>query len=66
MSGVSLQGDASRVLARVPAVAEPGKCPQCQKTLAAIWGNGWDYDFIFCSCGFEQRLETSTEFDYSE
>ena len=44
----------------------PDTCPDCGKPLAKVYGNGWDYDFIFCSCGFEKVLETSTRFDYSE
>lgn len=44
----------------------PDTCPDCGKPLAKVYGNGWDYDFIFCSCGYEQILETSTMFDYSE
>ena len=44
----------------------PDACPDCGKPLATVYGNGWDYDFIFCSCGYEQILETSTMFDYSE
>ena len=41
-------------------------CPDCGNTVSIVYGNGWDYDFIFCSCGFEKVSETSTMFDYSE
>ncbi len=44
----------------------PTTCPDCGNTVSIVYGNGWDYDFIFCSCGFEKVLETSTMFDYSE
>lgn len=30
----------------------------------AAWA--WDRDLAVCECGFEQKLETSTTFDYTE
>ena len=41
-------------------------CPICGEECAIIYGCGWDYDFIFCPCGYEKVLETSTEFNYAE
>ena len=40
--------------------------PICGEQCGVVYGCGWDYDFIFCTCGFEKRLTTSTTFDYSE
>ena len=41
-------------------------CPRCGERCAVVYGCGFDYDFVFCDCGFETTLETSTEVDYSE
>lgn len=42
------------------------ECPRCGEQCAVICGQGWDRDLAVCECGFEQKLETSTTFDYSE
>jgi len=41
-------------------------CPECGEPCAVIYGCGWDYDFVFCQCGYELHLETSTWVDYSQ
>ena len=41
-------------------------CPDCFEVCVMIYGSGWDYDFIFCECGYEEVLGTSSYADYTE
>ena len=39
------------------------ECPRCGDQCEISHGYGVDNDYIFCECGFEQELETSTDFE---
>lgn len=35
-------------------------CPDCGADCAVVYGCGWEYDYVFCPCGYEAELTTTT------
>ena len=45
------------------ALPPPGNCPECGNELTLLWGCEWDWDIVFCKCGYEKELDVSTGYN---